>query len=153
MDTTDRPAAAPRSVLLLPRRAVGLPAGAVALSVGLVALPLLICACGATVEGEVAVPGPPGAVVVADDEYDYYPAYGVYYNPYRRMYYYSENGGWVMRASPPGVGVDVFFGSPHVRMGFHDHPQYHHDEVIRRYPRGGAEHRGQGQEERGPERR
>lgn len=108
------------------------------LSLIVLAVPLLICACGAQVEGDVTVagpPGPPGAVVVAQDEYDYYPAYGVYFNPYRGQYYYQENGAWVNRPAPPGVSVDVLLASPRVHTDFHDHPQFHHEDMVRRYPR------------------
>lgn len=121
---------------------------------GFLALPLLIAACGGQVEAEVTIPGPPGAAVVGEDEYDYYPAYGVYFNPYRRQYYYQENGAWINRPGPPGVSVDVLLASPHARMDFHDHPQAHHAEVMKRYPRNWSDHRpAAGHEEHQEERR
>lgn len=128
-------------------------AAAAACALTILAAPLMIAACGGQVEGEVIVPGPPGEVVVGQDEYDYYPAYGVYFNPYRRLYYYQENGVWINRPGPPGVSVDVLLASPHVRMDFHDHPQRHHDEVIRRYPKTWSDHRpAEGHEEHKEER-
>lgn len=130
---------------------------AAAAAVGVLAIlaaPLMIAACGGQVEGEVTVQGPPGEVVVGEDAYDYYPAYGVYYNPYRRQYYYQENGAWVNRPGPPGVSVDVLLASPHARMDFHDHPQAHHDEVMKRYPKTWSDHRpAGGHEEHQEERR
>ncbi len=155
MTTTDTSAATPipsrreRSPVLRSVRA----AAAAACALTILALPLLIAACGAQVEGEVAVPGPPGAVVVDQDEYDYYPSYGVYFNPYRHLYYYQDNGVWVNRSGPPGVSVDVLLASPHARMDFHDHPQFHHNEVVRRYPRTWSNNRpAEGHEEHGERR-
>jgi hypothetical protein len=127
-------------------------AASAAIALSILALPLLIAACGAQVEGDASVPGPPDQVVVTQDEYDYYPAYGVYFNPYRRQYYYQENGGWITAPGPPGVSVDVLLASPHVRTGFRDHPQNHHDEMVRRYPKNWSEHRPAGGHEE-PERR
>ncbi len=79
------------------------------------------------------LPGP--EVVVAQDEYVYYPAYHVYYNNYRRQYYYQDNRAWVNRPGPRGVSVDVLLASPSVRMDFHDSPARHHATVARQYPR------------------
>jgi hypothetical protein len=133
------------------RTAVHSVAGA-ALCLSILALPLMIAACGAQVEGDVTVQGPPDQVVV-QDEYDYYPAYGVYFNPYRHAYYYQENGAWISRPGPPGVSVDVLMASPHARMDFHDSPQFHHDEVMRRYPKNWSNHRPAGGQEEHQERR
>jgi len=140
VDKTAAPSTSPRCERTWLCSAAHTAAGAV-LSLTILALPLMIAACGGQVEGEVTVQGPPDQVVVAEDEYDYYPAYGVYFNPYRRLYYYQDNGAWINRPGPPGVSVDVLLASPHARMDFHDHPQFHHDEVVRRYPKTWSDHR------------
>jgi hypothetical protein len=93
-----------------------------------------LASCGAEVDTQVNAGPAPDQVVDVQDEYDYYPAYGVYFNPYRHLYYYQENGAWINRPGPPGVSVDVLLASPRVRMDFHDHPRYHHEVVAHRYP-------------------
>jgi hypothetical protein len=133
-------------------RSIARSAAAALFSLTILVVPLMISACGGQVEGDVTVQGPPDQVVVTQDEYDYYPAYGVYFNPYRRQYYYQDNGAWINRPGPPGVSVAVLLAPPHARMDFHDHPQYHHDEIIRRYPRTWNQHPGGGHEEHHEER-
>jgi hypothetical protein len=82
--------------------------------------------------GEIDV-GPP--VFVAQDDYVYYPSYGVYYSSSRREYAYQEGGAWVARSAPRGVTVNVLLASPSVRMDFHDSPANHQAEMVQRYPR------------------
>lgn len=73
-----------------------------------------------------------GDVVIGED-YDYYPAYEAYYSRQNRIYVYrTDRGGWVRRAEPPR---GWHRGDPSVRVHFRDGPEFHHDEVIRRYPR------------------
>src|SRR5271170_4150653 len=60
--------------------------------------------------------------VVVEDDYVYYPNYGVYYSSSRHQYAYLEGGAWVSRPAPRGVSVDVLLASPSVRMDFHDSP-------------------------------
>jgi hypothetical protein len=72
--------------------------------------------------------------VVVEDDYVYYPDYGVYYNSSRHEYAYMDGGAWVSRPAPRGVSVDVLFASPSVRMNFHDSPAFHHAEISRQYP-------------------
>ncbi|HEX3718673.1 MAG TPA: hypothetical protein VH595_11955 [Verrucomicrobiae bacterium] len=74
-------------------------------------------------------------VVVAPDNYVYYPKYGAYYSAKRHQYYYQNHGAWVWGASPPGVRGDVVLGSPSVKMDFHDSPAHHHDDIVRKYPK------------------
>jgi hypothetical protein len=88
---------------------------------------------GIVVAPPVVVVAPP--VVVVQDDYDYYPNYGIYYNSHRHQYAYLENGAWVMQPAPQGVSVGVLMASPHVRMDFHDSPANHHAEMLRKYPK------------------
>jgi hypothetical protein len=76
--------------------------------------------------------------VVVQDDYVYYPSYGVYYNSSRHQYAYLEGGAWVSAPAPSGVSVDVLLASPSVRMDFHDSPEKHHADMIRKYPRNWA---------------
>jgi hypothetical protein len=75
------------------------------------------------------------AVVVGEDDYVYYPSYGVYYNTSRHQYAYMDGGAWVSRPAPIGVSADVLLASPSVRMDFHDSPANHHADMARRYPK------------------
>jgi hypothetical protein len=73
--------------------------------------------------------------VVVQDDYVYYPNYGVYYSTSRGEYAYQENGAWVNAPAPRGVQVDVLLASPSVKMNFHDSPANHHAAVVRQYPK------------------
>jgi hypothetical protein len=83
---------------------------------------------------------PPGT----QDNYVYYPSYGVYYNSSRRQYAYQDRGAWVSRSSPNGVSADVLRASPSVKMDFHDSPGKHQAEMVQKYPKNwtspGADH-------------
>ena len=83
---------------------------------------------------------PPAAenTVVVQDDYVFYPAYGVYYSSNRRQYAYMEGDAWVSRPAPRGVSVDVLLASPSVRMDFHDAPERHHSEIVQKYPKNWA---------------
>jgi hypothetical protein len=86
------------------------------------------------------VNGPSGGAYVApavavQDDYVYYPSYGVYYSTSRGQYAYQENGGWVNAPAPRGVSVDVLLASPSVKMNFHDAPANHHAAVVQQYPK------------------
>ena len=74
-------------------------------------------------------------VFVVEDDYIYYPTYGVYYSSSRHQYAYQERGRWVGRPAPRGVSVNVLLASPSVHMDFHDSPEHHHATVVREYPR------------------
>jgi len=74
-------------------------------------------------------------VVVVQDDYVYYPSYGVYYSQSRGEYAYQENGAWVNAPAPRGVSVDVLLASPSVKMNFHDSPANHHAAVVQQYPK------------------
>jgi len=82
----------------------------------------------------VAAPAVAPAVVIQDD-YVYYPSYGIYYNSHLRQYAYLENGVWIMQPAPQGVSVEVLLASPSVRMDFHDSPEKHHAEMLQKYPK------------------
>jgi hypothetical protein len=83
---------------------------------------------------------------VVQDEYIYYPAYGIYYNSGRHQYAYLNNGAWTTAATPYGVTADVLLTSPSVRMDWHDSPEKHHADMMQRYPKNwksGNEHHDQ----------
>jgi hypothetical protein len=87
------------------------------------------------------VDGPSAAVtvstpaVIVQDDYLYYPSYGVYYSGSRHEYAYLEGGAWVSRAGPAGISVAVLQASPSVKMAFHDSPANHHAAIARQYPK------------------
>jgi hypothetical protein len=96
---------------------------------------LSLAGCVAQVDGprgEVAVESP---TVVVQDDYVYYPSYGIYYSSSRRQYASLEAGAWVSQPAPRGVSVDVLLASPSVRMDFHDSPANHHEAVAKQYPK------------------
>jgi hypothetical protein len=94
--------------------------------------------CVGYVDGPRADVGMAPVVVVAQDDYVYYPGYDVYYNSYRHQYAYQDGGAWVSRPAPRGVSVDVLHASPSVRMDFHDSPAQHHAAVVQKYPKNWA---------------
>jgi hypothetical protein len=75
---------------------------------------------------------------VMQDNYVYYPRYGVYYNSNRHQYAYQDRGAWVSRPAPSGVSADVLRASPSVKMDFHDSPAKHHAAMIQKYPKNWA---------------
>jgi hypothetical protein len=81
---------------------------------------------------EVAVEAPS---VVVQDDYVYYPNYGIYYSGSRHQYASLRAGAWVSESSPRGVSADRLRASPSVRMDFHDSPANHHAAVARQYPK------------------
>jgi hypothetical protein len=78
--------------------------------------------------------------VVVEDNYVYYPSYGIYYNSGRHQYAYLNGDAWVMAPTPRGVSVDVLLASPSVKMDFHDSPERHHAEMMKRYPKDWTQH-------------
>jgi hypothetical protein len=74
-------------------------------------------------------------VVVAQDDYEYYPGYETYYSRTRHEYVYREGNTWVRRPEPKGVAVNVLIASPSVALDFHDSPEQHHGTVVQKYPR------------------
>jgi len=83
----------------------------------------------------------PVATFAVEDDYIYYPSYGVYYSNNRHQYAYRERNEWVARPAPPGVSVNVLLASPSVRMNFHDSPANHHAVVVKQYPKNWKEKR------------
>jgi hypothetical protein len=87
------------------------------------------------------VDGPRGEIAaapsafVAQDDYVYYPNYGIYYSGSRHQYASLEAGAWVAQPEPRGVSIDVLRESPSVKMDFHDSPANHHAAVARQYPK------------------
>jgi hypothetical protein len=83
-------------------------------------------------------PPPPAYVqsgLASQDDYVYYPGYGVYYSGNRHQYVYQEGRSWVSRPAPPRVSVAVLDASPSVRLAFHDSPAMHHAAVVQQYPK------------------
>jgi len=81
---------------------------------------------------------PPVVVVVPAanvENYVYYPSYGVYYNSRRHRYMFLKGDVWVTQAAPEGVTAEVLMASPSVDMDFHDSPERHHAEMLKKYPR------------------
>ena len=77
------------------------------------------------------------SVAIVDD-YDYFPAYEMYYSRNRHEYVYLEGNRWVRHSEPRGVTAGVLLASPFVRMDFHDSPEQHHGAVVQSYPRNWA---------------
>ncbi|MGD1087936.1 MAG: hypothetical protein ABR955_04325 [Verrucomicrobiota bacterium] len=76
--------------------------------------------------------------VAVQDNYVYYPSYGVYYNSSRHNYAYRDGNAWVSRPAPNGVSANVLLASPSVKMDFHDSPANHHAAMVKKYPRNWA---------------
>jgi predicted small lipoprotein YifL len=74
-------------------------------------------------------------VVETQDEYVYYPNYGIYYNSSRHQYASLEGGAWISEPAPRGVAEGELRASPSVKMNFHDAPASHHAEIARQYPK------------------
>ena len=74
---------------------------------------------------------------VAQDDYLYYPTYGIYYNSSQHQYVYLHAGLWVS-APEPGMSLPVLLATPSVNMDFHDTPEKHHAEMVRKYPKNWA---------------
>jgi hypothetical protein len=70
------------------------------------------------------------------DDYVYYPRYEVYYVPTRKeyVYYDSASNTWIRTTNPNQVWVKDIAGTAYVKMDFHDAPEGHHQDVVRRYP-------------------
>jgi hypothetical protein len=74
------------------------------------------------------------AGVDEQDNYTYYPAYGIYFGARSQLFHYPQHDGWAARPEPEGINVDVLRGSSSVPMGFHDAPSHHHAAVVQQYP-------------------
>jgi hypothetical protein len=102
---------------------------------------IALAACVSYAHGQsIQITVPPPVVVavpavVAQDNYVYYPDYGVYFNPTRRQWAYQDGGAWVSRPAPPGVSADVLLASPSVKMDFHDSPANHHAAIAKKFPK------------------
>ncbi|RMD57504.1 MAG: hypothetical protein D6828_03610 [Nitrospirae bacterium] len=74
--------------------------------------------------------------------YYYYPSAGVYYDVYRRLYFYYEDGRWRVSATlPTWIRLDVHYVSLEMDT---DKPYKFHSEVKKRYPPGHKKNRGRG---------
>jgi len=74
---------------------------------------------------------------VVQNDYIYYPTYSIYYNSSQHQYVYLHAGLWVS-APEPGMSLPVLLASPSVNMDFHDTPEKHHVEMVRKYPKNWA---------------
>jgi hypothetical protein len=77
----------------------------------------------------------PSTVVVGQDDYVYYPSYGIYYISGRHQYASLQGGAWISEPAPRGVAVGVLNASPSVKMDFHDAPANHHAAIAQQYPK------------------
>ncbi len=68
------------------------------------------------------------------ENYVYYPDYGIYYSVDQRQYVYLEGDTWSRSASPSNIPVKVLNASRSVQMPFHDSPEDHNSEVLKKYP-------------------
>jgi hypothetical protein len=73
--------------------------------------------------------------VGAPDDYVYYPKYGAYYSPSHHRYYYQDHGAWGWHTAPLGVTQGEFLRAPSVKMDFHDSPDKHHSDIVKKYPK------------------
>jgi len=98
-----------------------------------------VAQCVDNAAGQTVVINPPVHVVtppvVAQDDYIYYPTYGVYYNSRRHQYAYQDGNAWVSRPTFSGVAPEVLLASPSVKMDFHDSPEHHHAAMVQKYPK------------------
>ena len=78
---------------------------------------------------------PVQTAVVVDDDYDYYPAYEVYYSSSRHEYVYRDVNNWVHRNEYRNVTPEALHAAPSVRVNFHDAPENHHATVVKQYPK------------------
>jgi hypothetical protein len=90
---------------------------------------------GQGVEIRITPPAVVAAPVVVQDNYVYYPRYGIYYNRGRHQYAYMKGDTWINVPAPSDVSVEVLQASPSVDMDFHDSPARHHAATLRMYPR------------------
>ncbi|AOS46209.1 hypothetical protein Verru16b_03306 [Lacunisphaera limnophila] len=71
-----------------------------------------------------------------EERYVYFPGYEIYYNRTQGYYVYRTHGGWVDEFELPlEVDRQEMLASPFAAMSFHDHPEAHHEQVVRDYPR------------------
>lgn len=103
-------------------------------SVALLLVMLTGCATVANNPATVQATPPADSLITIDGDYDYFPAYNVYYNRDTHQYVYLEGGYWVSRPTPAGVATNVLRAAPSVRMGFRDAPANHNAEMVRKYP-------------------
>ena len=104
---------------------------------------LTLCGCGRDADTpntvvqvqSPGVVGTPAPVVEGQDDYVYYPSYGIYYNSSRHQYASQEGGAWISEPAPRGVAVGELQASPSVKMAFHDAPANHHEATVRQYPK------------------
>ena len=55
-------------------------------------------------------------VVVEQDDFVYYPRYGMYYGSRSHHYYSREGSRWVPRPEPRGISANVLISSPSVSI-------------------------------------
>jgi hypothetical protein len=67
--------------------------------------------------------------------YYYYPAAQVYFDPDRRLYFYSDGRTWQLSAHLP-AGITIQVGNHRVIELDTDTPYVYHAEIMRKYPPG-----------------
>jgi hypothetical protein len=69
------------------------------------------------------------------DTYAYYPAYQIYFNAARGQYTFWDGRAWVTSNLPPQeIPAELLEISDSVALRFENSAEWHHAEVIRRYP-------------------
>ena len=100
---------------------------------GVVLILMLVVACNEPTEAR-GFSGITGDHI--GDDYVYYPKYEVYYVPTRKeyVYYDTSSATWVHTTAPTQVWAKDITDTASVKMDFHDAPEGHHQETMRRYP-------------------
>lgn len=70
-----------------------------------------------------------------EDDYAYYPRYGMHYGRRSHRYYRQEGRARVATRAPGGVAVNALVSSPSLNVEFHDSACAHHQQVIKTHPR------------------
>ena len=73
---------------------------------------------------------PVNTVFAVEDDYVYYPGYGMYYGNRSQRWYDYEHSAWIVRPAPRH-----YSRAPSVRVDFHDSPAMHHNQVRQTYPK------------------
>jgi hypothetical protein len=88
-----------------------------------------------TLTGCYVPPGGAAVSVAEQDDYTYYPGYELYYSNTRHHYVYRDGNSWVTRPEPPRAFAQDLPKAPSVHVDFHDTPERHHAETIKKYPK------------------
>lgn len=95
---------------------------------------------GRTASWACACAAPPVYVehgVVVQDDCVFYPGYPVCYSSNRHLYIHHDGRSRVTRPAPRRVSVELLFGTPSVKLDFHDSLSIHHAKVAQQHPNTG----------------